>query len=418
MRRRQLIGAGAALAALPIAATPAKGATARVVVIGGGFAGATFIRTLRRAEPSIAVTLVEPNPVYTACPMSNSVIAGLRDIRQQQFRRDALKAAGVAVVPLAAVGVDAVARSVTLSDGSRLAYDRLVLAPGIELRWDAWPGYDEAASLQLPHAWQAGDQTVLLRSQLHAMDDGGLVVIVVPAGPLRCPPGPYERASLIAHYLQEKKPRSKLVILDAKDAIPRQALFVEAWTKLYPGRIEWVPLSKGGEVVSVTAATRTIETDFDQYRAAVANVIPPHRAGRIAAIAGVSDRSGWCPVDSASFESRLQPGTHVIGDAVLTGALPKSASGAIAQARRCAAAVIAELAGRSVEAARLETACHSLAAPGYGIAIRGSFVPRDDAFAEVDAAANAPVPGEDAQRARDAEAAQVGFRAMTKEAFG
>src|SRR5258706_8646589 len=244
-----------------------------------------------------------------------------------------------------ATAVDAAGKSVTLADGTRLPYDRLVLAPGIDIRWGALPGYDEAAAAVMPHAWRAGEQTLLLRRQLEAMDDGGLVIISAPANPFRCPPGPYERASLIANYLKAKKPRAKLLVLDAKDTFSKQRLFQQAWTELYPGLLEWVPLSKGGNVTSVDPATRTLVTDFGRHQAAVANVIPPQQAGRIAEVAGVTDRSGWCPIDPATFESKLQAGIHVIGDAAIAGAMPKSAFAANSQAKVCAAAVATPVAG-------------------------------------------------------------------------
>ena len=208
---------------------------ARIVVIGGGFGGAACARALRKINGKLQVTLVEPNRTFTACPFSNEVIAGLRDIEAQQFGYDRIAADGVTVMAQAAAKVDPQARTVGLADGTSLAYDRLVLAPGIDLRFDALPGYDEAVAAKMPHAWKAGEQTLLLRRQLEAMDDGGLVVLAVPAAPSRCPPAPYERASLIAHYLKTKKPRSKVLILDAKDAFPQQRLFENAWKELYPG---------------------------------------------------------------------------------------------------------------------------------------------------------------------------------------
>ena len=185
------------------------------------------------------------------------------------------------------------------------------MAPGIDLRFDALPGYNERAADIMPHAWKAGEQTLLLRSQLESMEDGGTVVISAPANPFRCPPGPYERASLIAHYLKTRKPKSKLIILDAKDAFSKQRLFQNAWKALYPDHLEWVSLSKGGKVNAVDAATKTLKTDFSDHKADVANVIPPQRAARIAQIAGVADRTGWCPVDPVSFESKLVPNIHV-----------------------------------------------------------------------------------------------------------
>src|SRR4029077_15092089 len=196
-----------------------------------------------------------------------------------------------------ATKIDPQARTVGLADGTSLAYDRLVLAPGIDLNFDALPGYNETTSTKMPHAWKAGEQTMLLRAQLEAMEDGGVVAIAVPAAPYRCPPAPYESAVLIAHYLKQKKPRSKVLIHDAKDAFSQQRLFESAWKELYPGMIERISLSQGGRVTSVDPATNTIVTDFGNYTAQVANVIPPHKAGRIAAIAGAADRTGWCPID-------------------------------------------------------------------------------------------------------------------------
>ncbi len=287
--RREFVGAAAATAASVAFPLPAIAqSAARVVVIGGGFGGASCARALKQLNPSLQVTLIEQNRTFTACPFSNDVIAGDRSIKDQQFTYEKVASGDVNVVAQAATKVDPTARTVTVADGSTLSYDRLVLAPGIDLRFDALPGYDEAAAEKMPHAWKAGEQTLLLRRQLEAMEDGGVVAIAVPANPYRCPPGPYERASLIAHYLKTKKPRSKLIILDAKDAFSKQRLFENAWKELYPGLIERVSLSQGGKVTSVDASTNTLVTDFGKYTVQVANVIPPQRAGRIAEIAGVS----------------------------------------------------------------------------------------------------------------------------------
>ena len=226
-----------------------------------------------------------------------------------------IAAEGVKVIAQAATKIDSQARTVGLADGGSVGYDRLVLSPGIDLRFDALPGYDEDAALKMPHAWKAGEQTMLLRKQIEAMEDGGTVVLAVPAAPLRCPPAPYERASLIAHYLKNNKPRSKILILDAKDGFSQQRLFEAAWKELYPGMIERIALSQGGRVTSVDPATNTIVTDFGNYTAQVASVIPPQKAGRIAEIAGAADNTGWCPIDPVSFASKLVPNIHVIGDA-------------------------------------------------------------------------------------------------------
>jgi NADPH-dependent 2,4-dienoyl-CoA reductase/sulfur reductase-like enzyme len=413
------VGVAAASAALLPRAARAQGTAARVVVVGGGFAGASCARALRQLEPRIAVTLVEANPTFTACPLSNSVIGGLRELSAQQFTYERVAADGVTIVRTTATGVDAQRRSVTLADGSRLPYDRLVLAPGIDIRWGALPGYDEAAAALMPHAWRAGEQTLLLRRQLEAVDDGGLVVISAPANPFRCPPGPYERASLIAHFLKTKKPRSKLIVLDAKDTFSKQRLFQAAWAELYPGLLEWVPLSKGGNVTSVDAATRTLVTDFGRHQAKVANVIPPQKAGRIAEVAGVADRSGWCPIDPMTLESKLQPNIHIIGDAAIAGAMPKSAFAANAQAKVCAAAITTLVRGGTPPAPKLINTCYSLVAPDYGISVAGVYHPAGGQLAEVPGAGGvSPAEASRAVRAAEAALAEAWFRTITAEVFG
>ena len=420
--RRELLKLGVAAsasAALFPGRAFGQGTAPRVVVVGGGFAGASCARALRRADPRLAVTLVEPSATFTACPFSNAVIGGLRELSAQQFTYERVAADGIAIARTTATAVDAPARSVTLADGTRLPYDRLVLAPGIDIRWGALPGYDEAAASHMPHAWRAGEQTVLLRQQLEAMPDGGLVVISAPANPFRCPPGPYERASLIAHYLKTRKPRSKLIVLDAKDTFSKQRLFQAAWAELYPGLLEWVPLSKGGNVTSVEPATRTLVTDFGRHQAAVANVIPPQKAGRVAEAAGVADRSGWCPIDPVTFESKLVAGVHVIGDAAIAGAMPKSAFAANAQAKTCAAAVARLLAGGAPGVPKLINTCYSLVAPDYGISVAGVYAPASGQLAEVPGSGGvSPTDAPRATRVAEALLAEAWFRTITGEVFG
>jgi sulfide dehydrogenase [flavocytochrome c] flavoprotein chain len=391
---------------------------ARIVVVGGGFAGATCARALHRVDPQFEVTMVEANPTFTACPFSDSVIAGLRDIAVQRFGYDAIRGEGIAIAQDQATAVDPQARRLTLRGGATLDYDKLVLAPGIAIRWEALPGYDEAAAAVMPHAWWAGDQTLLLRRQLVEMTDGGTVVISAPANPFRCPPGPYERASLIAWYLQKAKPRSKLIVLDAKDSFSKQLLFQAAWQLLYPELIEWVSLSNGGKVTSVDAETRTVVTDFATFKADVANVIPPQRAGRIAEAAGVADASGWCPIDPVTFESRLQPNIHVIGDAAIAGAMPKSAFAANAQAKVCALAVATLLHGETPSPPKLINTCYSLVAPDYGISIAGVYHPVNGQLADVEGAGGvSPLDAPPDFRAREASYAEAWFRTITAETF-
>jgi NADPH-dependent 2,4-dienoyl-CoA reductase/sulfur reductase-like enzyme len=417
-RRDVARGLAASAASLAFPYPSFAQAAARVVVIGGGFGGAGCARALRHVDPKLQVTLIEPKTFYFACPFSNEAIAGLREFEAQQFRYDRIAADGVTVVAQTAVKVDAQARTVGLADGSSLGYDRLVLSPGIGLRFDALPGYDEAAAAKMPHAWIAGEQTLLLRRQLEAMDDGGLVVLAVPAAPLRCPPAPYERASLVAHYLKTKKPRSKILILDAKDSFSQQRLFEQAWKELYPDMIERVALSQGGRVTSVEPATNSIVTDFGNYTADVANVIPPQKAGRIAEIAGAADHTGWCPIDPVTFESKLVPDIHVIGDACIAGAIPKSASAANAQAKACAAAVVSLLAGKSPEPPRLTGACFNTVSPGYAFSLTGVYAPKDGLFNEVEGGGTSPLDASPEVRAQEAATALAWFTTITADTFG
>jgi sulfide dehydrogenase [flavocytochrome c] flavoprotein chain len=409
--------AGASAAMLPLPAV-AQGAGGRVVVVGGGFGGATCARFIKRIDPRITVTLVEANPTFIACPFSNLVVVGMRELPAQQFGYDKFAADQVTVAFSPATAIDAQGRSVTLGNGTRLPYDRLVLSPGIDIRWDGLPGYTEAAAERMPHAWKAGEQTLLLRRQLEAMEDGGTVVITAPANPFRCPPGPYERGSLIAYYLKTKKPKSKLIILDAKDAFSKQRLFQNAWKALYPN-LEWVSLSTGGKVTSVDVGAMTLVTDFGRHKADVANVIPPQKAGRIAEIAGVADRTGWCPIDPATFESKLVPNIHVVGDASIAGAMPKSAFSANAQAKVCAAAVAKLVAGGTPDEPKLINTCYSLVAPDYGISVAGDYRPADGQIKEVEGSGGvSAIDAPSSTRALEATFANGWFNTITGEVFG
>ena len=415
MIRRRHILAGA-LAAPLVARAQAK---ARVVVIGGGFGGATAARFVRRYDPALEVTLLEPNDTFVACPFSNAVIAGERELDAQRFNYQGLRAAGVTVVKAAATSIDSGARGVSASDGVTRPYDRLILSPGIDIIWGGLPGYDEAAALRLPHAWQAGEQTLLLRQQLRDMPDGGVVVMSVPPNPYRCPPGPYERASLIAWYLKTRKPKSKILVLDSKDVFSKQKLFQNAWKQLYPDLLEWVSLSDGGKVIRVDPATKTFQTDFDSHRADVGIVVPPQRAGAIAAAAGVADRSGWCPIDPVTFESRLVPGVHVIGNSAIAGAMPKSAFAANAQGKVCAAAVVALLRGDKPQEPRLINTCYSVAAPDYGFSVAGVYRPVNGVLTDIEGAGGtSPLDAPASQRLAEARYGDRWFDTITAEVFG
>ncbi|WP_456839902.1 FCSD flavin-binding domain-containing protein [Bradyrhizobium sp. USDA 4486] len=417
-RRNAVFGITMAAATLARPSISRAQSTARIVVVGGGFGGAACARALKRAQADLQIILIEPNAVFISCPLSNEVIAGLREIDAQQFGYDKLAADGVIVIGQAVTSIEAQQRRVMTADGVALPYDRLVLSPGIDFHFEALPGYDEATSEKMPHAWKAGAQTLLLRRQLEAMEDGGTVAIAVPANPSRCPPAPYERASLIAHYLKTKKPRSKVLVLDAKDNFSQQRLFEKAWKELYGDMIERIALSQGGRVTSIDAATKTIVTEFGNYTPDVANVIPPQRAGRIAEIAGATDATGWCPIDPVTFQSKLVKNIHVIGDACLGGGIPKSASAASAQGKACAAAIVALLAGHAPETPRLTGVCYNTVAPGYGFSLAGNYQPRGDIFAEVEGGTTSPVVAPRELRGREAAEAERWFQTITADTFG
>jgi len=416
-RRNAVLGLASSALAAALPCPSLAQAAPRVAVIGGGFGGASCARALKRLDRKLEVTLIEANRSFVSCPFSNEVIAGLREFEAQQFGYGRIAADGVKVVGSAAAKIDPQARTVSLADGALLSYDRLVLAPGIDMRFDALPGYDEAVSTKMPHAWKAGEQTLLLKHQLEAMKDGGVVVIAVPAAPLRCPPAPYERASLIAHYLKMQKPRSKVLVLDAKDGYSQQKLFEAAWKELYPDMIERIALSQGGRVTSVDPSTNTIITEFGNYTADVANIIPPQKAGRIAEIAGAADNTGWCPIDPVSFASKLVPNVHVIGDACIAGGIPKSAGAAAAQGKACAAAIVNLLTGKPPEPPRLTGACYNTVAPAYAFSLSGIYQPRGDQFTEVEVKTS-PVEASREIRAQEAESAVSWFKTITGDTFG
>ena len=380
-RRRALHTTLGATLALP-ALVRAHAAAARVVVVGGGFGGATAARYLRHYAPGVHVTLVEPARRFFTCPFSNHYLAGLHGWDSLGHGFDGLRAAGVEVVH--AYAADVGERSLRLDTGALLPWDRLILSPGVDMRWNAIEGYDEAAAQQAPHAWKAGPQTQLLRRQLLGMRDGGVFVMAIPDNPFRCPPGPYERAALVAHYLQTHKPRSKVLLLDAKENFSKKALFLQGWKALYGSMVEWVPLSADGQVVRVDAAALEVETLFGgRHKADVLNVIPPQQAGRIALRAGVADGSGWAPVRGEDFASTRVPGIHVLGDASQAGPIPKSGFAANNQGKAVAAAIAAELLGRPRPQAVYANTCYSLVGPDWGISVAGVYRPQAGRLVDV-----------------------------------
>jgi sulfide dehydrogenase [flavocytochrome c] flavoprotein subunit len=418
--RRRLLGYGAAVSAAAVFPAPLIAQSApRVVVIGGGFAGANCARALKAVNPNSSVTLVADGDTYTAFPLSNAVLAGLRPLTAQQFGYDQIAAAGVAIAAGRVHGIDPQAKAVRLSNDHSVPYDRLVIAPGIDVKFDAIKGYSEAAAEVMPHAWTNGAQVALLAKQLDVMPEDGVVVISAPVAPLRCPLGPYERASMIGFFLKARKPKAKLIVLDSKDSFIMQKQFEAAWAELYPGLIEWVGLSQGGNVTEVDVANKTLITDFENYKADVANVIPPQRAAQITSTAGVADRTGWCPVDPITFESQLVPNIHVIGDAAIAGAMPKAASAASAEGKICATAITDLLQGKAPQPRELGSSCYSLIAPEFALAIGDKYRPTGGQFIEVEGnATSTPADATAEQHAQEAKSADAWFAATTRETFG
>lgn len=266
------------------------------------------------------------------------------------------------------VDIDATKKTVALNNGKKLSYDRLVISPGIGFKWDLIQGYDEAASNIMPHAWKAGEQTILLRKQLQSMDDGGVVIIAPPPEPFRAPSAPYERASLIAYYLKKAKPKSKILIVDSNKTFAKQALFEAGWKKLYPGMIEWVSGSDVGVIERADAGSMQLFSSSGQkFKGSVINLIPPQQANTIAINSALTDKDGWCPVNQKTFESSKQKNIHVIGDASIAGDMPKTGHAANSQAKICAAAIVSDIKGVDMPEFAYSTSVYSLLSKKYSI---------------------------------------------------
>lgn len=411
----QITAAGALLVNFPLIA---KTTAAKIVVIGGGFGGATAARYIKQTNPALDVTLVEPAKTFYTCPFSNLYLGGLRTFEQQGHGFEHLRALGINVIHDYATGVDSQAKKVSLSQTSSLAYDKLLLSPGIDFKWDALDGYDSAASEIAPHAWKAGDQTLLLKKQINAMADGGTFVMVAPENPFRCPPGPYERVSMIAHYLKTNKPRSKILILDAKDAFSKQALFQEGWQQHYGNMIEWVPMSQDGKVMRVNASDLSVESEFGEiHQADVLNVIPPQKAGLIAHQAGVTDASGWVPINPSTFESTLVPHIYIVGDATIASPMPKSGFAANTQAKVAANAIISALAGRESGEPYFANTCYSLIAPEHGISVAHLYRLDQDELVEASGGVS-PLGAGAHFRQREAQYGADWYEAISQDIWG
>lgn len=392
----------------------------RVVVVGGGFGGATAAKYLKRYNPSLDVTMIDAEKSHFTCPFSNTVLAGMNTMSFIERKFDALASKyGVKVVNATVTMIDGAAKKVITADGQSFAYDKCIVSPGIDMKWGALPGYDEAASHIMPHAWKAGPQTVLLHKQLEAMADGGHVIISSPGNPFRCPPGPYERASLIAHYIKTKKPKSKVIILDSKDDFAKSGLFKEGWEKMYEKHLEWVPAAKGGKVASVDAKAGVVATDFDKFKPSVANIIPPQTAGVVAIKSGLADKSGFCPVDRNTFESTQVKDVYVIGDSCIADAMPKSGYSASSQAKVASAAIVASLKGMPAVPFSAINTCYSLVNPDYGISVAAVFEVKDGKIAGVAGSGGVSPKGANAQfRKKEADFASGWYASISQDTWG
>ncbi|MFZ1479482.1 MAG: NAD(P)/FAD-dependent oxidoreductase [Paracoccaceae bacterium] len=418
LSRRHFIGSGIATGALLAAPMVWGQAKPRVVVIGGGAGGATAARYIAKdSDGAIDVTLVEANPIYTTCFFSNLYLGGFRDFESLQHGYDKLSGGGVTVINDMATGVDRDARTVTLAGGQVLTWDRLVLSPGIDFKDGSVPGWSLDAAEVMPHAYKAGPQTQLLRQKVDAMPQGGTFAMVAPPNPYRCPPGPYERISMVAHVLKERNPTAKILVLDPKDKFSKQALFEEGWGKHYNGMVDWIGPDFGGNNVEVRPGTMEVVVDGEVMKVDCCNVIPGQMAGRIAALAGVTDDSGWAPVHPDSMKSKVDETIFVLGDSSAQGDMPKSGFSANSQAKVAAMAIRGELAGSKVFPARYSNTCWSLIAPEDGVKVGASYEPTPEKIASVDSFVSAT--GEDAALRKATYQESLGWYAgITADIFG
>lgn len=382
-RRAVLSGLGAGAGVLALGAPAVIGqAKPKVVVVGGGAGGGTAARYIAKdSGGQLDVTLVEPNRQFVTCFHSNLVIGGYRPMESITHRYETMaRANGITMAHDMASAIDRDRKVVRLAGGQTLPYDRLVLSPGIDLRYDSVPGWSQAAEERMPHGWKAGPQTALIRRQLEAVPNGGVIVMVAPPNPYRCPPGPYERISMFAATLRKAgKDRCKIFVIDPKETFSKQALFQEGWEKHYRGMVEWLGPKIHEGVKRVDPTTMTIETGFETYRnVALANIVPAQFAGAIARNAGLANASGWCPIDPATMKSTMDTNIYIVGDASIAGDMPKSAFSANSQAKVAAMGVRGELTGSRTFPARYTNTCWSLIWDDDAVKVGGQFEPRPD----------------------------------------
>lgn len=389
----------------------------RVVVVGGGFGGATAAKYLKKFSPLTEVVLIEQNQEYYTCPFGNTVIAGINDIEYIRHTYDTLKEKyGIIVIHEKVKKVDGKTHNVILESGEKIHYTKAIVSPGIDFKYEK--GYVEGSEMYAPHAYKAGPQTTLLRQQLQNMKDGGTYVMVAPPNPFRCPPGPYERISLVAHYLKNHKPNSKIIILDQKKKFSKQGLFQEGWDALYGDMIEWRSSEFGGKVVSIDPKNLTIKTDEEQIKADVINYIPSQKAGKLAFDSGLT-KGDWCPVNTMTFESRIVRGVYVIGDSSIAAAMPKSGFSANSQAKIAALQVSRALKELPIiTPPKLANTCYSLIAPGYGISVAAVYEAKEDKVYKVKGSGGlSPMGASPSFRMQEAEYAVGWYQNQTADIF-
>lgn len=411
LTRRQfglLLGAGASTLALPAYLRAQD--KPRLVVIGGGPGGATVAKYVAKdSAGAIDVTLINDGETFTTCFFSNLYLGDFRTFESITHSYDQLASAyGINKVTGRAVSVDREAKTVTLADGSTVPYDRLVLAPGIDVIYDSVPGYSEEAAEVAPHAWKAGAQTQLLKEKLDAVEEGQNIVMVAPPNPYRCPPGPYERVSMFAHVLKKKGfTQSKIFVIDPKESFSKQGLFTEGWEKHYPGMVEWYGPDVHGGLKSVDVAAGTVETDLDTFEGALLNIIPAQRAGAIAIDAGVTNEAGWAPIDAGSMRSTIDEAIYVIGDASIAGDMPKSGFSANSQAKVAALNIRADLTDAQAFPARYSNTCWSLIETDDGVKVGAQYEPQDGKITALDAFVSQP--GESAELRKETYEESIGW---------
>ncbi|NEV77069.1 FAD-dependent oxidoreductase [Rhodopseudomonas sp. BR0C11] len=384
-RRQFSAGLLAAAGAVGMPGVLRAQAKPRVVVIGGGPGGATVAKYVARdSQGAVDVTMIEPLETFVTCFHSNLYLGDMRSFESISHGYK-LGSYGVKHVRQFAAAIDRDKKEVRLADGSAVPYDRLVMAPGIDIKFDSVPGYSEAAAEIMPHGWKPGSQTRLVKKQLDALQDGATIVMVAPPNPYRCPPGPYERVSVMAKVLKAKgHTKSKIIVLDPKDKFSKMALFQEGWQKHYPGMVEWMDPKMHGGIKGVDPAAMTVTTDFETIKADMVNVIPAQMAGKIAREANLVNETGYCPIDATNMKSAIDPNIYVLGDASIAGAMPKSAFSANSQAKVVANAVRGELTGSRTFPARYANTCWSVLAQDDTVKIGGRYEPKDGKITEIE----------------------------------